>query len=303
MERSPATQELIYPEIEKIIWDADNTFWNWVRYAARAYQAMSDKISEITRIHEHEVAAAMKHYYSQSGTMEDSGLIQGLESAGLFSKVKNYNRETLIQEVRTAFSNARNKSLCTYENIGSVLKIAQARGKENIVLSDAPGIHATQRLMRSKLGPYISRLYARKSPRIEDLPADVQENIKRGKYKPNFEVIEIDSEKPDTNLIEILRLNNEDVDKNYAYIRRHVAIVGDNRAKDMALAIKWGCLGFHALWGKANPKDLETTKKFAPDSVIAKNAYIPKPEEKRCDNSNIIPVTKPSEILHRLGIL
>jgi FMN phosphatase YigB (HAD superfamily) len=290
------------PEIEKIIWDADNTFWTWVRYAARAYQETSNHISEKMRIHEHKVAEAMKRYYTQSGTMEDAGLIQGLEYAGFFDGIKGYNRDELIQEVREIFIQARNKYLRTFENIAGVLKTLHIHGKENIVLSDAPGIHATLRLMRSKLAPYISRLYARKSQKINDLPTDVQKKIIEGKYKPPFEVIEIDSEKPDTDLMEVLQLHGNKKG-NHEYISRHVALVGDNFPKDMGLAIKWGCLGMYAIWGKANPDDLETIQRFAPDSVIAKNMYIPKPDERICDNPNIIPVTKPTEILYKLGIL
>ncbi len=297
MEKEPDT----YPEIEKIIWDADNTFWNWIRYAAMAYQSMSDCIAQETGIPEPEVAAAMKRYYSQTGTMEDAGLIQGIEITGFFIKSKKYDRDDLIGKVRKVFADIRRRFLRTYMNIGGVLKTAHDHGKENIVLSDAPGIHATQRLIRSQLAPHISRVYARKTQKIDDLPYDVQKKIREGSYKPPFEVIEIESEKPDTDLPKILRLRGKKREK-ANYIKRHVAIVGDNRAKDMALAEKWGCLGLHALWGYGDSDDLATLKRFAPESVAAKNAYLPPPNEKGSDNPRIIGIDDPREILRILDL-
>jgi phosphoglycolate phosphatase-like HAD superfamily hydrolase len=287
--------------IEKIIWDADNTFWNWVRYAAKAYQAMADCIALESKLPEEKIAQAMKRFYSRAGTMEDAGLIQGLEADGLFSKAHDYNRENLIAKVRESFNEMRSRYFKTYANIGQILSAAHAKGKENIVLSDAPGVHATQRLIHSKLHLHISRVYARQSAKIDDLPPDVRTKMRAGGYNAPFEVIEIKDEKPDTNLEEILRLH-ESPAKNAEYIRNHVAIIGDNRAKDMALAEKWGCLGLHALWGHSDPQDLATLAKFAPASVTARNAATQTSPANNTPGPNIIAVTHPLEIMQILKL-
>jgi len=293
MEKSPAT---ITRDIKDIIWDADNTIWNWVRYAARAYQAMSDCIIAETGLPEEQVVAQMKRFYTTAGTLENAGLIQGLESQGLFKTVKNYDRNALISKVRKAFGEMRNRHLKRYAHVKAVMDKAQKKGINNIIVTDAPGFHAVRRLVRSKIDNLVKRAYAMPSGDPGNLAGDVQEKIRAGKYAVQFEVIEINVEKPNTNLEEVLRLENNQA-ANAEYIRNHVAIIGDNDQKDMALARKWGCLGIHALWGLPDAEDIMTLKKFSPQSAAARNAPMTsKNHTDFANETNIIRVKKPGDL-------
>jgi phosphoglycolate phosphatase-like HAD superfamily hydrolase len=286
--------------IEKIIWDADNTFWNWVKYAAKAYQATAECIAKETGIPKEEVIPEMKNFYSQAGTMEDAGLIQGLEASGLFKKAKKYDRQKLISAIRLIFNDCRHFYLKLYANMGYILGAAKRDGRENIVLSDAPAFHAVRRLIRSHLEKNISRLYARPSRKIDNLPDDVVANEQTSKYDAPFDVIEVSDEKPDTNLKKVLRIEGSK-EQIAAYIREHVAIIGDSRTKDMTLAEKWGCVGLHALWGIARKEDLEILKQFAPEKITERNSSkendLPYPEDSR-----IIPVPHPYLLLKILDL-
>jgi len=283
-------------EIKDIIWDADNTIWNWVRYAARAYQAMADCITAETELPEGLVVAEMKKFYTSAGTLENAGLIQGLESQGLFKGVKNYDGKVLLAKVRKTFSDTRNHYLKKYAHVKEVMEKAQKKGINNIIVTDAPGFHAVRRLVRSKIHKLIKRAYAMPSGNTDNLSEDVREKIRAGKYSTPFEVIEINTEKPDTNLEEVLRLENGKT-SNAQYIRNHVAIIGDNDQKDMALARKWGCLGIHALWGLPDAADIAILKKFSPQSAAARNAPMTAIDQNNAPSEpNIIRVQKPEEL-------
>jgi phosphoglycolate phosphatase-like HAD superfamily hydrolase len=289
-------------EIKDIIWDADNTIWNWVRYAARAYQAMCDCIVTETGLPEELVVSEMKRFYTAAGTLENAGLIQGLESQGLFRGIKNYDSAALIAKVRKAFSAMRNRYLKRYPHVREIMEKAQEKGINNIIVTDAPGFHAVRRIVRSKIGKLVKRVYAMPSADASNLAEDVRKNIRAEKYKVPFEVIEIDVEKPDTNLEQVLRLENDKAE-NARYIRDHVAIIGDNDVKDMALARKWGCLGIQALWGLPEAEDIITLKKYSKESAAARNAPMTSTNRNiRRDETNIIRVRKPEEIDGILGI-
>lgn len=289
-------------EIKDIIWDADNTIWNWVRYAARAYQAMADCIIAETGLPEETVVSAMKSFYTVAGTLENAGLIQGLESQGLFKGVKDYDRNKLVAKVRKAFGDMRNRYLKKYAHIHDVMAKADKKGINNIIVTDAPGFHAVRRIIRSKIQGLVKRAYAMPSADPSNLADDVKENVRSGHYSAPFEVIEMDIEKPDTNLEEVLRLENDKA-SNAEYIRNHVAIIGDNDAKDMALARKWGCLGIHALWGLPDAEDIAVLKKFSPASAAARNAPMVSIDQASAVNEkNIIRVAKPQDLDRILGI-
>jgi phosphoglycolate phosphatase-like HAD superfamily hydrolase len=280
-------------EIKDIIWDADNTIWNWVRYAARAYQAMADCIVNETGLPESMIVLEMKKFYTGAGTLENASLVQGLEAQGLFRGVKSYDRNGLIAKIRLIFKDMRRRFLKKYPHVSEVMKKAQNKGINNIIVTDAPKFHAVRRIVRSKIGKLIKRAYVMPDADASNLAEDVRENIRSGKYDVPFEVIEIDVEKPDTNLEVVLRLENDKA-TNEEYIRRHVAIVGDNDKKDMELARKWGCLGIHALWGLPDEDDIITLKKISPQSAAARNAPMTSKDQAPPENEkNIVRVYKP----------
>ena len=68
--------------IELAVWDIDNTISNWMSYAVLTYEAMCATIAEIADKSFDETAAEMKKFYAAKGTLEDEGLIQGLNEAG-----------------------------------------------------------------------------------------------------------------------------------------------------------------------------------------------------------------------------
>lgn len=263
------------PEIKEIIWDADNTIWNWVHYAAKAYPAMAKAIAEETGIPEEDVAAGMKTYYSEVGSMESPRLIQGLNQMGFFKRArkKPVDLTYLRKYVMRIFQRHRSKNFKLYEGISDVMKKAHEHGITNRILTDAPLPQATMRIKKSNLEPYVTSIHAVKVHEIvEKLPPEIEQAIKNGKYDIDCFTEELEVEKPDTRLEHILEIVAETHSEIRRYIRDHVAIVGDNERKDMELSRLYQCLGVYAQYGLPEPQEIKILGRFAPERVARKNS-------------------------------
>lgn len=276
------------PEIKEIIWDADNTMWNWIRFAAVAYPKMAETIAKQTGIPLQAVIAGMKEYYTIVGTMESPWLIQGLNQIGFFKKHlgKNPSPEFLDQlrlDAKSTFQYYRSQNFNKFKGIKEVLEITKSNNIKNRVLTDAPRIQAIMRLKVSKLDKNISHLHTLKTYEIiTELPPEVREAQKRGKYDIGCPVDELDIEKPDTRLEDILEIVGSTHDQ-IKYIQNHVMIIGDSYPKDMGLVKRYGCTGIHAAWGKPTQEQIDIVRQFAPDKIMQKNMAI---QADSADNSN-----------------
>lgn len=281
------------PEIKEIIWDADNTIWNWVRYAATAYPAMAEEIARQTGKDIEEVEQGMKTYYTRTGTIESPWLIQDLKRQGFFDNLGwDQDRiEQLREDVHKVFKKERARFLRMYKGIGRIMKMAHARKIKNHIVTDAPTIQACMRVNRSKIAQYLSSVHAlRFKDDLNDPPKSIQQKEAAGAYKVPFAVFELDDEKPDTRLEDIIHTIEETHGDLSDYIQNHVAIIGDNPKKDMALARKYGCLGIHAAWGTPTTWELKILAKYAPKKVVKKNTATDDLEKDK--NSNIVSIGK-----------
>lgn len=318
MERQNDYSEFHGPEfgpITDVIWDGDNTIWDWMKYAVEAYEAMAQTIADETGIPEPEVAAAMKRYYTQAGTIEDERMIQGLEAEGFFRDVPGFNMDQLIEKAQKVFTDVRDKNFHVYPGAYKVIKTVREHGINNRVLTDAPARQAKARLKHKRFGKkLLKHVNAMPSPDPDNLPEIFRQREREGKYKVDFEITEIPWEKPHSNLEEILRMTRDQ-------IRKHVVIIGDNDRKDMELVRRYGCRGIHAVYGETTEDLLKRLLRFAPERVARKNSSpgmdaparnFPSTREEQINLADgatdksgqglIIKVKNPHEILKVLGI-
>ncbi len=294
-----------FGNITDIIWDGDNTIWDWMKYAVEAYEAMAKAIAHETNIAEDDVVAAMKKFYTKAGTIEDAGLIQGMVEEGFFKSVPDFDQNKLIEKAQKAFTHERKKHLKVYPGIHKVIKTVAENGIRNRILTDAPSGQAGQRIRRSKINPFLSQVNAQPARAVKDLPPKFLKREQRGLYSLDFEITEVPWEKPYSNLEEILKMTREQ-------IRKHVVIIGDNDKKDMELARLYGCRGIHAVYGETHESLLKRLLRFAPERVAKKNVALKGTSgtdgkeqhgEPAADHrGKIIKVTDPYEILKILGI-
>lgn len=303
-----------FGQITDIIWDGDNTLWDWMKYAVEAYEAMSQTIADETGKPEPEVAAAMKRYYTMMGTIEDERMIQGLEAEGFFRDVPGFNMDRLIEKAQKIFTDVRDKNFHVYPGIYKVIKTVSGYGINNRILTDAPARQAKARLKHKRFGKkVIKHVNAMPSRDPDNLPEIFRRREREGKYDVDFDVTEIPWEKPHSNLEEILRMTRDQ-------IRKHVVIIGDNDRKDMELVRRYGCRGIHAVYGETTEDLLKRLLRFAPERVAKKNSSVggesaaknlPSTVENRIELETpgdksaqglIVKVSDPREIFKVLGI-
>ncbi len=267
------------PHITDIVWDADNTLWDWVTYAVHAYEAMAQCIADETGISEPKVAAAMKRFYTDVGTMENPFLIQGLHSMGFFKNVKNLNLDDLIVKAQAVFSKVRYDNLKLYEGMDKILKMTHESGINNHILTDAPGFQAAMRIRHFGLQDYIKSISTMPSPEPRTLPKKFRERMARGKYHVPFTVRTVNREKPFTDLEKVLHMTREQ-------IARHVLIIGDNAPKDGKLAINNNCAGIIAAYGIADADLLKRILRFSPAKTAKKNMAVEESTEIKLPNAH-----------------
>ena len=282
-------------EITDIVWDADNTIWNWVTYAVHAYEAMSQCIASETGIPEPYVAAAMKRFYTDVGTLENEFLIQGLQAMGFFKKVPKLNLEDLIHKAQATFSRVRSKYLQLYEGIDLIFQETHRIGIKNHILTDAPGFQASMRLQHFGLGELVESVNTMPAADPKTLPKKFKERQRKGKYKVPFTVRVVDKEKPYTDLEKILHLTRDQ-------IRQRVAVIGDNLAKDGKLAIRYGCRYGLARYGFAGEDLLKRLLRFAPARTAKKNVAIEENPEISDLPENIKLINTSSDLADFIGI-
>lgn len=283
------------PEIKEIILDADNTIWSWTKFATKAYPAMAAKIAQETGKSIEAVEQGMKAYYTRTGTIESPWLIQDLQRQGLFDDL-NWDQEQIDQLRDTAhkvFIKERGKHFRMYKGFGQALRGIQKRGLKTHIVTDAPTIQACMRVMNKKIGKYLTSLHALKfNDDINEPPPKVKERQSAGYYDVPFHVHELHHEKPDTRLENIIHAIEEVHGNLSDYISNHVAIIGDNPSKDMALARKYDCLGIQAGWGKPTKEEIDIIKRYAPERVVRKNTSTQ--ESENTNGGNIITIGKNS---------
>lgn len=269
--------------ITHIVWDGDNTLWDWIGYAVPAYEAMCQTLSNLTGKSYDETARAMKEFYSGKGTIEDEGLVQGLNESGFFSGVEDFDESKAIRElcgVYGMFTKSRTSQLKKYPAIKKILEATYNMGKSHTLLTDAPINQARARLRHFGLAKFFEGIYGMPMAEIPRFP----EFLTRQEPAPEGSVQTV--EKPHTDLEKILRMTREQIAK-------HVAIIGDNASKDMALAERYGCLGIHASYGASSPEAIARIQVFAPERVVRRNMQMEAPTKSK---SNIVTVNHPSEI-------
>lgn len=272
-----------------VVWDGDNTLWDWMRYAVPAYEAMCAAIAELAGKSFDETAAAMKAFYTEKGTLEDEGLIQGLlAAAGFFDSTPDFDEASAIKVVQKTFSKVRYENLQLYPEIAATIEAIHNQGLRQVLLTDAPLNQARARLRRFELLPKMEATYGMPVATVPRLPKP----RKAEPQEADLDRFILKEEKPHTDLERILNMTR-------AEIAERVVLIGDNLAKEMKLAEKYGCLGIHAAYGVASDELRQRLQKFAPAQVAKRNMQVD-PSPTVNTNSHILTANHPGEILRFL---
>lgn len=280
--------------LHTLLWDGDNTIWDWMQYAVPAYEAMCTEIAGIAGRSFDETADAMKEFYSFHGTLEHEGLIQGLQASGFFRDAACFDQEQTILQVQTRFATVRRQHLHVYPGVAKVMRDFYLQGVIQHILTDAPARQALSRLSHSKLSPYVDTVFAMPSAEIRDIPLSLTKNSQRDGHQPK--VVIVSEEKPHTNLEILLAMTRDQ-------ITHHVGVVGDNMTKDMTLGARYEMRGVHAAYGAATADYIRRIQRFAPARIANRNMEAVGSSDDTRRNSRIVSVHDPREIREQLLIV
>ena len=134
-------------------------------------------------------------------------------------------------------------------------------------------------------------MYAMQDSLPGDVPPAFYHKYTKGRYGLSLPVTLLKDEKPHTDLTALLGMNEDE-------LAAHVAVIGDNYNKDMALSARYGMLGIHARWGRASQEYMKIISEFSNGRVAERNASLNIPET---DFPNVIPADHPRDIPFILG--
>jgi|GEM_PF-5400351 len=282
---------MIKPSPNTAVFDLDNTPWDWVGYAVKAYPAMRDLLVRKTGETREKVTACMRNFYQRAGTLESSWLVQDLERQGLFA-ADEADREKLIRAVRTTFHACRQKYLKLCDGFPEIFNQAVENEVTLVLHTDSPATHAASRIKHVKLDQNLfSGMIAMPDSLPKEVPEKFRNKFERENYGLRFPVYLADREKPNTHVEELLGMTSEEISEMVVYI-------GDNYGKDMGQANRLHCLGIHAEWAKASQTDLEIIREFSGHQIANRNSA---QDTTVIRFPNVFPAKHPSDIARILG--
>jgi phosphoglycolate phosphatase len=264
-------------KISAVIFDVDNTLYDFTDFYAPAMTAMIDKIVEISGVDKETIISDFRSVHQKAGTSEYVFAIQELPS--LVKKHPNGNIAEIYSDAIRAFRSERKKHLKLYDGVLETLKQIKGSGTRIIAYTESPGFHAMTRLKQLSLDGVIDVVYSMPD---HEMPNDTDINVVRmypeNKYK--FEHTEMRFTprgvlKPNPASINAI-IDDLNTDKD------EILYVGDHLMKDVGMAKDVGINAAHAEYGSYMVNDnynllLKVT--FWTDAMIEKEKkfYIDKP--------------------------
>lgn len=231
-------------KISAVIFDVDNTLYDFMDFYNPAMTAMIDKISEKSGVEKDQLIKEFRAIHQREGTSEYVFAVQELPS--LLALHPNDNIAKLYDDAIYAFRSERKKHLKLYDGVLETLHEIKKSGTRIIAYTESPGFHAMSRLKRLGLDGVIDVVYSMPDHEIpQDKDMDVVRMYPESNYR--FETTEMRFTprgvlKPDPASIQaIIHDLNMDEDG--------VLYVGDHLMKDMAMAKKIGLNAAHASYG------------------------------------------------------
>jgi FMN phosphatase YigB (HAD superfamily) len=242
-----------------IVFDIDNTVYNFVDFFAPAFRSMVHALSYKSKIEEAIIVESAKAVYQQARTLEHQILIQNME---IFAHFSPEAKALLINFARQAFSKTRNKYLTPYDGIKYVIERAKEEGYKCIFVTNAPIYHVHKRLVDLDIFNFADGLFAWRGSKI-----DQRDSEHFRKYKERLEaiitknelIVELEDEqrKPSSYSYEYIK-------KKFPYVSNFI-VVGDSISKDLTPAKLHGYNTIFAKYGTVvKKKNIDTLLNITP---------------------------------------
>lgn len=245
----------LLPYCRVLVFDLDNTLYDWVDYFAPAFRAMVHLLARSTSVSESELVNQFAEIYKQAGTTEYPFTVQMLPALESFDENA---RVELVRHARVAFSRSRSKRLRAYPGTIETLRWAWNSGVTIVVLTNAPVANVMDKLRTLGVLPYIHTVVAWQgyTDSHDPIARQLQGNSERRTYKQRVHVLE----KPNSKAVG-LQMIAADLDVPL----REFAMVGDSVKSDIVPADQLGAQTFWATYGlRFDPRNRSTIEAITP---------------------------------------
>ena len=263
-------------KISAVIFDVDNTLYDFTAFYRPAFQALLDEISDKSGIDQDQLKSEFRAIHQREGTSEYVFSVQELPSLQKLHPGEDLTE--VYADAIKAFRQERKKHLKLYDDVFETLQQLKDNGTRVIAYTESPGYHAMSRLKKLGLDGVLDVVYSMPD---HFFPVDVDiDNVrhyeskeygfkktemrhtKQGVLKPNPETLK--------GIVSDLNIPEDEI-----------LYVGDHLMKDVSMAKELGLNAAHAAYGSYMGDDnYELLKEltFWTDEMIEKEqAYYDKP--------------------------
>ncbi len=235
-------------KIKLVITDLDNTLFDWFEFWYHSFNAMLEKIEEISDIDREELIPEIKKIHEKAGTAEYSFLIQNID----ILKIK-YPDENLVQifdEAIEIYKQKRKEYLKLYPSVYESLILLKERGCTIVAYTESLEFYAENRLIKLNLDGIVDFLY---SPPDHEVPTDIEslrkyesEHYKLKKTKTRK--LDAGHKKPDSYILDeiIEEVTCQGIGKD------EIIYIGDSLTKDIKMAQEANIIDVFAKYGVAH---------------------------------------------------
>lgn len=278
-------------KISAVIFDVDNTLYDFTAFYRPAFEALLEKISDKSGIDQEDLKKEFRAIHQREGTSEFVFSIQDLPSLQKLHPGEDIAE--IYADAIHAFRKARKQNLKLYDGVKETLEKLKDSGTRIIAYTESPGYHAMSRLKKLGLDGIIDRVYSMpdhempQGVKLEDLRLYDKSNYAFAKTEMRHTTPGVLKPNPET-LEGIVAELNIDADE--------ILYVGDHLMKDVSMAKAMGLHAAHAAYGSYmgdNNYELLKQLTFWTDEMIEK-------EKQYHDRPQIAPDTTLSKSMSEL---
>ena len=273
--------------VKLLVFDIDNTIFDWVSYYVNAFSALLLKLEEIIHVPYLQLAGEAKDVFHAQRSIEYPFVVQQMPSVLNFygADIDRLLTEA-VEPTRLAFNAVAREHLKPYPEVVSTLQEMRGTypGIPFVVLTDAPRYVAMWKLNKLKILNLFDAVYGLPDPKLPTSthhgrvlvdPEILLKHLRQEhfNYQGRIRILPEDYEKPGTKGLKTVLIDYE-LDGS-AEDRRQVVWVGDNLRKDIGLGRALGVVSVWAKFGIDVSAELKTRLlDFSPDGNVKKNVYL-----------------------------
>lgn len=233
--------------VELVVFDLDNTLYDWVSYFVPAFRAMVDVLVLEHGADEQQLLRSLQRVHQAQGTTEYAFALSEID---VLHEIEESASATGLQShpAITAFRREAARRLRAYDSVPQVLGELRNQSRTLVAYTDAMATYADSRLEQLGLAGYFAELVATKDHPVPEAVSDFLSWLPPARFGERAVLrhrpIGADERKPCPAPLRRL-LEEHDLEPHEA------VFIGDSLTRDIALAQRAGVHDVHAAYGRS----------------------------------------------------